>query len=230
MSIWPFLGKAAGVAAVAACALAVPASAAEAEKEGYVDVRVAEDHASCGTVVLKWPLGEEELCKACGKPIPVPTPEPKLASDIPEVDLPDVKAIVIEPVTEMAETTPVPVIHHHPALNAGGLYFPPSDVYYRHYSPEEADAPFTWRANREQYENHLRYTFPYYDSVGVRGVIVNPGVESPLPAEDVEATAETPGRVILNDGTVIVPAGAPNDVWAPGIKVAPSPRPQRRSR
>ncbi len=179
-------------------------------QEGYHEVRVNTDNVACGTVVLKWPLGDasQTAGPAAGQPAanqPGPgnlPPPPKPIGD------PNVKL-------EMAEVTPVPVIHAHPGLNAGSYWLPPADGLYRHYSPELQPPPPMWLYNRAVYERRLKekYDIDYQVPPGSVGQF-KPGELGPI--------ASAPGVYVIQDGRQIyLPAG--------GARV-PAARPQAPAR
>lgn len=155
------IGATSRLVAAAAASFALFAGAAMAQN-GYVDVRVRDDSVGCGPVVIKWPADQEER-----------EYDPNPGANDPKLD--------------MAETRPLPVIHHHPSLNAGQLYLPPQDGLYRHYFPESEAPPRLRRWSRAEYEEYLRDH--------------NPSLEIPLAPGFIEAD---PGAV---PATVIVPTG-----------------------
>lgn len=231
------LGGLARMTAATAAALSLFSGFAAAE-DGYVDVRVAPDATSCGTVVLMWPKDQPRQDYA-PKPIPVCDEPPALLpataeGPMPVVEPPEVEAIIEnEPVTELAEVTLIPVIHHHPAVNAGVLFFPPADAYYRHYSPEEEPSPFTWRADKAEYEEYLRHVFPYYQNAapGVvqlphPQVIVlqgqpAPAAPAPAPARPLGAKPKRESVLVGEPAVLAVQADEPGDVWvaSPSVRV-----------
>lgn len=224
------LGGFARVTATTAVALSLFAAASA--QDGYVDVRVAGDDTSCGTVVLMWPKDQPRQDYA-PKPIPVCDEEPVLApataeGPMPMVEPPEVEAVIEnEPVTELAEVTTIPVIHHHPAVNAGTLFFPPADSYYRHYSPEEEPSPFTWRANKEEYEDYLRHTFPYYQNAapgvvsGAPVIIIQGGSVPAAPQAVAEKKVRREVVLVGEPAVPAVKADDPGDVWvaSPSVRV-----------
>lgn len=167
MSIVSQFGRTPRLIAAAAVSFTLFAGAAMAQQQGYVDVRVRDDNANCGPVVLKWPLDQEEH----------------------EYD-PDPGRN--DPKLKMAETRPLPVIHYHPALNAGDLYLPPQDGLYRHYFPESEAPPRLRRWDREDYEEYLREE--------------NPSTDVPFAdAQFQPALAAIPGQVIVPTGMITPP-------------------------
>lgn len=155
------IGRTSRFVAAAAMSFTLFAGFAAAQ-DGYFDVRVRGDNVGCGPVVLKWPADQEER-----------EYDPNPAANDPKL--------------EMAETRPLPVIHHHPSLNAGMLYLPPQDGIYRHYFPESEAPPRLRRWNRAEYEEYVREN--------------NPSIEVPFAEGFVNAD---PGTV---PGTVIIPTG-----------------------
>ncbi len=197
-----------GGAVAAAVVLFSLFAASAAARDGYVDVRVAGDNAACGAVVLRWSLDQPRR-DYIPLPIPVPEDDAPAPAAVASCDEPAyVEPIVIEPVTELAETTPVPIIHHHPALNAGMLFFPPADGDYRHYFSEEAPSPFTWHADKGQYEAYLGHTFPYFDPrANPPGVVETVVVVPVLQGVVFQPIAEIPEGALV--GGKAAPADAP---------------------
>lgn len=167
------IGRTSRLVAAAAVSFTLCAGSAMAQ-DGYVDVRVRDDSAGCGPVVIKWPADQEER-----------EYDPNPGRNDPKL--------------EMAETRPLPVIHHHPSLNAGNLYLPPQDGVYRHYFPESEAPPRLRRWNRAEYEEYLREH--------------NPSVEIPFAEGVVKADPRSvPEMVIVPTGMVTPPvafAGGP---------------------
>lgn len=137
MSMFSRIGHTPRLVAAAAVSFSLLAGVAAAQN-GYVEVRVRDDNSGCGPVVLKWPADQEER-----------EYDPNPAANDPKL--------------EMAETRPLPVIHHHPGLNAGALYLPPQDGIYRHYFPESEAPPRLRRWDRPEYEEYLREHNPSTD-------------------------------------------------------------------
>lgn len=190
MSIFSRIGATPRCLAAAAVSFSLFAGTAVAQNgDGYVDVRVRDDNAGCGPVVVKWNLDQEER-----------EYDPNPAANDPKLD--------------MAETRPLPVIHQHPALNAGSLYLPPQDGLYRHYFPESEAPPRLRRWIRPVYEEYLRDN--------------NPSTDVPF-ANDLAYLGESaiPGAVIVPTGLATPPAtfdaGQAGYVVAPAGSVAPLP-------
>lgn len=210
MNIFSRIGTTQRALAAAAVSFSLFAGVALAE-EGYVDVRVRDDNAGCGPVVLQWSLDREE------HPY-----DPNYAANDPKLD--------------MAETRPLPVIHFHPALNAGGYYLPPQDGLYRHYFPESEAPPRLRRWNRAEYEEYLREHNPSLEIP--YGVGVAPGEDLGVPGTIYVPTGmKTPPAAFVGteSGYIVAPAGpsAVEDVFAPVIvpeavqaDVVPAPEPQ----
>lgn len=185
-------------------------------QEGYHDVRVNTDNVACGTVVLKWPLGDPrnaaDLQAAEGRLPPPPKP------------LTDPNAKL-----EMAEVTPVPVIHAHPGLNAGTYWLPPADGVYRHYSPELQPPPPMWLYNRAVYERRLKekYNIDYQVPPGSVGQF-QPGQLGPVGAVgQAGPVAVAPGTVV--PGMYVIQNG--RQVFVPvGTAMAPAAAPQTQAK
>lgn len=156
-------------------------------QEGYVDVRVNTDDNACGTVVLKWPLDDG---RAEAQTVAAPAPQGR----------------ALEPVSGgMAEVTPIPVIHAHPALNLGSYFFPPVDGYYRHFSPETEVPPPAWNETRAHYENELRRL--YGPALGQ------------FTAESGRPMTDMSGRVAPAPGTVLPVYQAPANAYVMGPEI-----------